>query len=85
VTRHSGPLARACVPYYQHTGNDGFQTSSHPRPSLAEGRLAMSWCVATAAYRPNTSTTNEPGTMLGHGCGRSGVGGGGGPNFAVAR
>ena len=21
-TRHSGPLARACVPYYQHTGKD---------------------------------------------------------------
>src|SRR5205085_1886774 len=36
-------------------------------------------------YLPTTRSVNEPGTMLGRGRGRSGVGAGGGPNSAVMR
>src|SRR2546421_2779476 len=34
-------------------------------------------------YLPKTSTTNESGRIVCRGCGCSGVGAGGGPNFAV--
>ena len=41
--------------------------------------------VCERSYFPTINKTNDPGTMLGRGCGRSGVGGGGGPNSAVTR
>src|ERR1043165_6740865 len=36
-------------------------------------------------HLPRTRSVNEPGTILGRGRGRSGVGAGGGPNSAVTR
>src|SRR5881397_3460711 len=38
-----------------------------------------------SAHLPTTSTSNVPGTMVGRGCGCSGVGAGAGPYRAVTR
>ena len=53
-------------------------------PTIGAFRIPFS-ANLPSGYLPNSSTTKLPGTILGLGCGRSAVAGGGGPNSAVAR